>query len=104
MAEEWGPWIEHDGAEPSISRGSLAEIVFQGCLIVPEDRQPCDLVNWPGFYWRWTRVRTGLFSSVMRRVCDDPAYAPVIRYRIRRPRGMVILEALLENLPEDCPA
>ena len=104
MSEHWGPWIAHDGAVPSIPLGSVVEVLFQGPGVKPEEGSVCDLTAMPGFYWRWKRVRIGWFSSEMRRVCDDPAYAPVIRYRIRRPRGMVVLDRILADLPEQVDA
>ena len=103
MADEWGPWIEHDGAGICLPDGSVMQIEIGGPGLVPRGSESVS-PNYPGFYWRWKRVKTGWFSSVMRRVCDDPAYAPIIRYRIRKPRGMIVLEALLADLPESVDA
>jgi hypothetical protein len=88
MSEEWGPWIEHDG---------------RGC--------PC--------VGMWVEVEAGdphtkriLRKVEIRRVTglggwlnsDFPAFYVVQRYRIRKPRGMVILESLLADLPETVDA
>lgn len=91
---EWGPWIEHDGARPAswsktagwpyvqlqvLSGGRDLRTKSADGMTGPDD---------PRFYWRWRRVRTRWFISELRRVCDDPAYAPAIRYRFGRPRSV----------------
>jgi hypothetical protein len=53
--------------------------------------------DWPGFFWRWKRVRVSWFRTELRRVCDQPDYAPIIRYRIRKPKGFAILERIAAN-------
>ncbi len=87
MAEEWGPWIEHDGAGISVPEGARLQIRWIG-EGVPPPTGNCDLRTLPNCFWRWRRVRTGLFKSELRRVCDDPVYAPIICYRIRRPDAL----------------
>lgn len=103
MSEEWGPWIEHDGASVSgmIPQGAVLNIlsINTGGITAGDIDGPIGL-EFPGFFWRWKRVKTGWFRSEVRRVCDDPSYAPVVLYRIRKPRGMTILENLLADLPE----
>lgn len=54
--------------------------------------------DWPGFFWRWEKQRIGWFRRGLVRVCDNPAYAPIIGYRIRRPRGLQILDAILADV------
>jgi hypothetical protein len=98
MSDEWGPWIELDGAQPLIPLGVSLKVAVLGSGIRPEPGAVVSL-SWPGFYWRWRTVRVGLFRSERRRVCDDPSYAPIIRYRIRRPRALLELIDLVENLP-----
>ncbi len=90
--EEWGPWIEHDG---------------KGCPV-------------RGMYAQWVwdngRLREGVagVSLVSRRdgrvIGSARGYGPntwiwssrpvnrTIRYRIRKPRGMLILERLVASL------
>jgi hypothetical protein len=91
---EWGPWIEHDGAAPLVPKGCESAVceavclgpgVFPGDVVTPQ---------WPGFYWRWRKVRVGWFATEWLRVCDDPAYAPIVRYRFRRPPGQEALKRL----------
>lgn len=94
MSSEWGPWIEHDG---------------KGCPCVREyvqavaERMPGDFVEVEGpcgekggESWNW--------EFWLRRDVDGNLFARIIRYRIRKPRGLIILESLLENLPEEVDA
>lgn len=101
MAEEWGPWIEHDGAEPSLREGFIYQCNFRLPGIMPKEHAELDSRSWPGFYWRWKQVRVGLLRTEKRRVCDDPSYAPVVRYRVKRPLALRQLIDLVENLPAD---
>ena len=90
--EEWGPWIDYDGAGcPSYAVG----LYVQAKCAEPWDHgQIRDIVEGvvsgrnAQSSWHW-----GING------CTD-----VIVYRIRKPRGMVILEGLLENLPEEIGA
>jgi hypothetical protein len=84
--EEWGPWIEHDGKCCPVKDGDYVEVTKH--------------------VGRWGNIETeeGVIRS------DTPrgswlqvhlTYGPCIqRYRIRKPRGLTILEGLLEDLPE----
>lgn len=94
MAEdEWGPWIDHDGAKGQVAaRTQRIQVRTFHCeaagKIFVSDADTIT-ADFPGFFWRWRRVRTGWFRTELRRVCDDPAYAPIAAYRIRKPRGTV---------------
>ena len=93
--DEWGPWIEHDGS-PEAPIGMFAEVT---------ERAISD-----GVLWSKGDERTGVF------LLRDPlpyswtweqpplANSHVIRYRIRKPRGMVVMENLLADLPEKVDA
>jgi hypothetical protein len=62
-------------------------------------------INWRGIAGSWfdgTEDYTG--SSWHWAVIRGAEWDPVIRYRIRKPRGLVILETLLTSLPEDVDA
>lgn len=92
--EDWEPWIQHDGAYPPpelearFQRGARIQVVEEIrdlSLITLERDARGNLLLWPGFYWRWQNVKIGWFRTEKRRVCDDPAYAPIIRYRFRKP-------------------
>lgn len=82
----WGPLIEHDGAEPLPLIRTIGQILVDFHFstdgighIIPEQS---DVISpaWPGFYWRWER--RGLIFRRRMRVCDEPDYRPIIRYRI----------------------
>jgi hypothetical protein len=95
MSGDWGPWIEHDGARPTVwecrGRDLWVRVAYEGLRPgVGDTVSP----SYPGFYWRWRRVRVGWFRSEWRRVCDDPAYAPIVRYRFSRPPGQEALKRL----------
>lgn len=104
--EGWGPWIEHDGGRvlnPPLKVAVQLEV--QGGGIWPPTTQIS--TDWPGFFWRWKSVRDGLFGSRRIRVCDDPAYAPIVRYRFREPRALRELREIVANpapLPEGVDA
>jgi hypothetical protein len=92
MDQDWGPWIECDGSGGPVNQpGTVVQVCMDlrlgPHLVMPPD-EGCNSATWPGFFWRWRRVRTGWFRSELRRVCDNPAYAPIKRYRIRRPRAI----------------
>lgn len=108
MADEWGPWIEHDGAQPSFREGDKIRLrwLLRPGLIAPSSG-PMDCNTYPGFFWRWKTVQTGLFTRERLRICDDPAFAPIVAYRIRRPdalRRLIDIAADPENgLPPRFP-
>lgn len=102
MAEEYGPWIEHDGAGVFVPDYTWIQWTALLPGLVPEDGGNIDTMRHPSFFWRWRRVRKGWFGSELVRVCDDPAYAPIYRYRIRKPRGLLILQEIAAN-PQAMP-
>jgi hypothetical protein len=84
MSEEWGPWIRHDGKGCPCA-GSYVESEQRDGLIeqhIAEGVNPELIAS----AWDW--------SSHLYRDLD------IIAYRIRKPRGLTILEELLVNLPE----
>lgn len=101
MAEEYGPWIEHDGAGLHLPDGTWFQYRAVGFGLAPKDGCHIDARQHPSFFWRWRRVREGWFGSKLVRVCDDPAYAPIVAYRIRKPRGLLILLEIAANPPAD---
>lgn len=102
MSEEWGPWIEHDGKGCPVrgmvieavwlvqrfSRETANEVDGQVVWVCPEDAgaDPNDSC------WVWK-----LWNG--HPVCLNPDLGPIIRYRIRKPRGLVLLEGILADLP-----
>ncbi len=99
---EWGPWIEHDGAEPVLPPQAVLDLEVSSHGDVPAPGVTTSQTR-PGWFWRWKTVRVGWFKAVRRRVCDDPAYAPIIRYRIRKPRALLQLIDMVENRPAPTP-
>ncbi len=105
MDLEWGPLIEHDGGMgPQVTHKQPIRLLFD--MAGAEGKLTCDHVDiikpdFPGFYWRWKRVRVGWFKYAMRRVCDDPAYAPVAAYRFAKPRSTAVdrLTEIVERPP-----
>lgn len=83
MSDEWGPWIEHDGKGcPCV--GMYVHVVFNmsNDFIGVAGVSPLfNMTN--GGSWNW---RAG--------------FDPIIRYRIRKPRGLIILQSLIADLPE----
>jgi len=90
--EEWGPWIDHDGKgypECVIGRVCQATEVCRSRGVFTDVEFIC-LGQWPdGGSWNWNNY---------------PETTKVIRYRIRKPKGMKILEQLLDNLPQEVDA
>lgn len=77
MTDEWGPWIEHDGrgcpcrgfwVQAAFRSGAIAEGVAGGFR--------------NGICWDWSIV-------------DRQGAGVLIRYRIRKPRGMEVLERIV---------
>lgn len=101
MDDGWGPRIRHDGAGVNLPDGTRLRIEYLGSGIMPgidEHIGP----NWPGWFWRWRWVRHGWFEKRRVRVCDDPRFAPIIAYWIRRPPAIELLRELAAD-PERTP-
>ena len=86
MSDEWGPWIEHDGKGcPCVGMyvhriyDVIARDAQDGCF---KNEKIGRVTNQRSRSWIWT-----------------VGYARVIRYRIRKPRGLTILENLIADLP-----
>jgi hypothetical protein len=88
---EWGDWEKHDGAGgPLVScnqRIQVRMVPSEAAGKLTADDFEAISPSFPGFFWRWRRVRIGWFKTVLRRVCDDPTYAPIVAYRLRKPRS-----------------
>lgn len=98
MSEEWGPWIEHDGKGcPCV--GQYVHIVFERELSGRTGGGGRGSIAGPREWIGITNPPDGRGSWDWRTV-----YNRVIHYRIRKPRGLTILEGLLENLPEEVDA
>ncbi len=90
---EWGPWVEHDGKGCPVAAGTLVEALVVG-------------------FWTETGRRdssSGLHHlGAWRALVDDdgdpwffdrPGTVEVRLYRVRKPRALLDLIDLVENLP-----
>lgn len=85
---EWSDWIEHDGTCVPVMDGEFYHAIY-------EDGDEEFAVQ----------GGDGLIASGAAYKCDNGSwlwlepYEPIIRYRIRKPRGLTILENLIADLP-----
>ena len=91
MSEEWGPWIEHDGKGCPVIKGITVEAVFSQPF--GEEIRQGVAGSDGGASWLWRKIR---YVGI---VCYDTRSAPIIRYRVRRPKAMQQLIQMVENLP-----
>lgn len=93
MAEDWDRWIEHDGQKCPVPAGVLVNIFAQsGREFVVISYSANDDHGVPNSWiWEWRKGQ---------RVCRDAFLDPVVRYRLVKPRGLRLLEGLLEDIPE----
>ena len=102
--DEWGPWIKHDGNGCPIDvMGQTAELWWR-----PEDGDDqnwrtavlfIDDLNASCASWHAAKYEGRGFSMHWREFHSSMAYW-VDHYRIRKPRGMAILESILADTPE----
>lgn len=82
MAEEWGPWIDHDGKGlPDSVRGRFCRMI---CECAPGDLEDCVGIagsdsgySWCWYFWGKPHPKDHRFLV-----------ARVVRYRIRRPLAL----------------
>jgi hypothetical protein len=83
MSDEWGHWVNHDGRS------------------IPTD-VPGSFVQATGHLYRWGHIRTdeGEVRTGISWLGFHNVFGPqIIRYRIRKPRALLDLIDLVENLP-----
>lgn len=86
MADEWGPWIEHDGKGcPVLSGQYLRATGSNGAEVEGVMRNPR-----LAFGWDW--------MGPSGNPCDF-----IIRYRVRKPRALLEMIARAEALPRIAP-
>lgn len=81
-AEEWGPWVVHDGTGCPLASGTIVEVRYQDAF-----GYKSNVV---------TTVTGGAFSSWNWE--HYPELKKIVRYREKKPRGMSLLQGLLESL------
>lgn len=87
MSDEWGPWIEHDGKGcPCVGDWVRAELRC-GSELEGRAGSECSAAGIPTYHpesrWMWTHY---------------PRDGEIIRYRIRKPRGLTILHEILREV------
>ena len=83
---DWGPWLQHDGSGcPCV--GQMVQAFYRLQDGSEVDPHGPFIAEGDPLSWAWAVV------SVM------PWDCPIIRYRIRRPKGMAIINAILADLP-----
>lgn len=85
MSEEWGPWIRHnvEGDLPLIPMGAVVLFEFKmGSEVLDE------------FEKKWTDHSAAGFYAL----CQKLGAEVGIRYRIRKPRGLTMLERVARDV------
>ena len=80
--EEWGPWVVHDGMGCPVPQGTIVEVRFQDAFGYKSNMV--------------TTVTGGEFSSWNWE--HYPELKKIVRYREKKPRGLSLLEGLLQSL------
>ncbi len=106
--EEWGPWIDHDGMGcPCAGRVVMWEIHYAKPVgkIIPKSTNTlisherdkailCGIASKEGYAWNW--------ANYNKRTPEGKLIGMIVRYRMKKPLGLKILERLLEDLPKTC--
>lgn len=91
MAEEFGPWVEHDGSGIPAPVGTVVHRVFADGT---EWVAPIGASKWAPF----TGYRGKLYACSWDWSCRGLC-CPILRYRLRRPPAIQRLVDLVETLP-----
>jgi hypothetical protein len=87
--EEWGPWVEHDGNGcPCV--GMYVHMVLDGISKID--------INTRTQHINGGRELVGIASGG-RSWFWDKSLRKIIRYRVRKPKGLKMVEELIQNLP-----
>ena len=94
MSEEWGPWIEHSGKGcpcvgvyvQALAEMEISAISGNTKMVKVSDRVMEGIATEGGSWGR------------------QEGFNRYLRYRIRKPKGLQILEAILQDLPETVEA
>jgi len=87
---EYGPWIDHDGRGRPVPVGTVVEVEAEnitGLVTVITSVAMADA----GSAWDWSSV------------CLDQPWRAT-RYRVRKPRGMTVLDRILTSVSETVEA
>lgn len=85
--EEWGPFIEHDGRGWPVKVGQYVHVIFA------DGDQVVETAVTDGTGWYWAE-------------CDAVGCPDwkIVRYRVKIPRALAELRALIADLPVSVPA
>ena len=92
---EWGPWIEHDGNGCPCA-GEFVSAIFEECFYEASTGRVVKTIH--------TQV-DGFIAGIKGGLSWDwsnwPLVSKIIRYRIRKPKGLLILEQVLREVERD---
>ena len=86
---EWGPWRRHLGGDMPVSNGTVVEVIT---LVRTKDgvnRKVGVAGKDLRVSWGWTPENRDTYPA-----------APIDFYRVKKPKGLALLERLLEERPE----
>ena len=92
--EEWGPWIEHDGRVCPVPVGTYV-MTFSNADGVRISKAGMTEIGAAGYRLHGMENVAGKSKWIW--LEDGPGYFGVIRYRIRKPRGLTILQRIAEQ-------
>lgn len=90
LTNEFGPWVKHDGLGRPVSAGTVVEVEVE-CITGLVKRSIGMAGNGGGSAWDWSAF-------------GDSTPWRVLKYRVRKPRGIDILELLVADPLEAVPA
>ena len=92
MSEEWGPWVEHDGGTCPVPVGTIVHLQY-------EEPVP----RWVAASYSCEWQPDGTIIAVILIGSDQhwirtPDLITVLRYRVRKPKGLAICEHILRRV------
>lgn len=88
--EEWGPWIEHDGKGCPVRAGSYIQVELS---VAPTEIKGDWVQIAPRLFEGW------LLNTDSRNWSWIEGFSKIIMYRVKKPKGLKMLEELIQNLP-----
>lgn len=80
--EEWGPWVVHDGLGCPLPNGTIVEVRFVDAFGY-KSNLVTTVAGGDFSSWNWTHY---------------PELKKIVRYREKKPKGLELLEGLLQSL------
>lgn len=88
MQEEWGPWVRHDGMGCPVPSGTIVEVVCEDAFGYTRN-EVARASGGSYSSWDWSHY---------------PELKRIIRYREKKPKGMQILQEVLNELDVPTPS